>query len=185
MSIPWIKIEATLPHKPEVMRMASRLGVSEFAVVGHLVAFWVWCDGNLKGQCPRFFGTVSGLDRIAGRDGFTEAMIEAEWLATDGREFWIPNFDRHLDQSAKTRAFEAERKRRQRNSRDNVPDDAGQCPKKTGTRGEERRVDNKHTDAGASCADAASQRSAQQTSPPKPAKRKPRPPKQQIGRAHV
>ena len=175
MSIPWIKIEATLPHKPEVMRIASKLGISEFAVVGHLVAFWVWCDGNLKGQCPRFFGTVSGLDRIAGRDGFTQAMIEAEWLATDGQEFWIPNFDRHLDQSAKTRAFEAERKRRQRNSRDSVPDDAGHCPKKNRTRGEERRVDNKHTDAGASCADAASQGSAQQTSPPAPAKRKPRP----------
>ena len=145
MSIPWIKIEATLPHKPEVMRMASKLGVSEFAVVGHLVAFWVWCDGNLKGQCPKFFGTVSGLDRIAGRDGFTEAMIQAEWLATDGREFWIPNFDRHLDQSAKTRAFEAERKRRQRNSRDIVPDDAGHCPKKTGTRGEERREETEKT----------------------------------------
>lgn len=147
MAIPWIKIETSLPHKPEVMRMAARLGISEYAVVGHLVAFWGWCDANLTGQCPKFFGTVSGLDRISGCDGFADAMVEAGWLACSDGQYGIPHFDRHLDQSAKTRAFDAERKRKQRGKRDNVPDSVGHCPKKTVTRGEEIRGDIEKTHA--------------------------------------
>ena len=46
------------------------------------------------------------------------------------------------------------------------------------SREEESRGESKSIDAGASCADAATQRSAQQTSQPAPARRKPRPPKQ-------
>ena len=143
MSIPWIKVEATLPHKPEVMRMAAQLDTSEHAVVGHLVAFWIWCDGNLVGHCPTFHGTVSGIDRVAGCSGFTQAMIDAGWLRHDGKQFEVVHFERHLAQSAKTRAFEAERKRRQRGDRDNVPESPGQrrdnVPKKPGP--EERRED--------------------------------------------
>jgi len=143
MTIPWIKVEATLPHKPEVMRMAAQLDTSEHAVVGHLVAFWIWCDGNLAGHCPTFFGTVSGIDRVAGCSGFTQAMIDAGWLRHDGKQFEVVHFERHLAQSAKTRAFEAERKRRQRGDRDNVPESPGQrrdnVPKKPGP--EERRED--------------------------------------------
>ena len=136
MSIPWIKVEATLPHKPEVMQMAAQLNTSEHAVVGHLVAFWIWCDGNLTGQCPIFSGTVSGVDRVAGCSGFTQAMLDCGWLKMSGKQFEVCNFDKHLAQSAKTRAFEAERKRKQRGERDNVPENAGQTrdnvPKKTG-----------------------------------------------------
>jgi hypothetical protein len=143
MTIPWIKVEATLPHKPEVMRMAAQLDTSEHAVVGHLVAFWIWCDGNLVGHCPTFSGTVSGIDRVAGCSGFTQAMIDAGWLRHDGKQFEVVHFERHLAQSAKTRAFEAERKRRQRGDRDNVPESLGQrrdnVPKKPGP--EERRED--------------------------------------------
>lgn len=144
MSIPWIKVEATLPHKPEVMQMAAQLNTSEHAVVGHLVQFWIWCDGNLTGQCPIFSGTVSGVDRVAGCSGFTQAMLDCGWLKMRGKQFEVCNFEKHLAQSAKTRAFEAERKRKQRGERDNVPENPGHTrdsvPKKPGPekiRGEE------------------------------------------------
>ena len=147
MTIPWIKVEATLPHKPEVMRMAAQLDTSEHAVVGHLVAFWIWCDGNLVGHCPTFSGTVSGIDRVAGCNGFTQAMIDAGWLRHDGKQFEVVHFERHLAQSAKTRAFEAERKRRQRGDRDNVPESPGQrrdnLPKKPGPEKRREEKNNK------------------------------------------
>ena len=136
MSIPWIKVEATLPHKPEVMQMAAQLNTSEHAVVGHLVQFWIWCDGNLTGQCPIFSGTVSGVDRVAGCSGFTQAMLDCGWLKMNGKQFEVCNFEKHLAQSAKTRASEAERKRKQRGERDNVPEKPGHTrdnvPKKPG-----------------------------------------------------
>ena len=136
MSIPWIKVEATLPHKPEVMQMAAQLNTSEHAVVGHLVQFWIWCDGNLTGQCPTFSGTVSGVDRVAGCSGFTQAMLDCGWLKVSGKKFEVCNFEKHLAQSAKTRASEAERKRKQRGERDNVPEKPGHTrdnvPKKPG-----------------------------------------------------
>ena len=151
MSIPWIKVEATLPHKPEVMQMAAQLNTSEHAVVGHLVQFWIWCDGNLTGQCPTFSGTVSGVDRVAGCSGFTQAMLDCGWLKMSGKQFEVCNFEKHLAQSAKTRASEAERKRKQRGERDNVPEKPGHTrdnvPKKPGPeeiRGE--KIDSSNTE---------------------------------------
>ena len=151
MSIPWIKVEATLPHKPEVMQMAAQLNTSEHAVVGHLVQFWIWCDGNLTGQCPTFSGTVSGVDRVAGCSGFTQAMLDCGWLKMNGKQFEVCNFEKHLAQSAKTRASEAERKRKQRGERDNVPEKPGHTrdnvPKKPGPeeiRGE--KIDSSNTE---------------------------------------
>ena len=152
MSIPWIKVEATLPHKPEVMQMAAQLNTSEHAVVGHLVQFWIWCDGNLTGQCPTFSGTVSGVDRVAGCSGFTQAMLDCGWLKMNGKQFEVCNFEKHLAQSAKTRASEAERKRKQRGERDNVPEKPGHTrdnvPKKPGPeeiRGEKINSSNTET----------------------------------------
>ena len=56
----WIKIEHSLPNKPEVMQLASLLGVDELQIVGHLVCFWIWCDQNLSRSCPDANGTSTG-----------------------------------------------------------------------------------------------------------------------------
>lgn len=130
----WIKIEHSLPGKPEVMRLASRLGIDEMAVVGHLVIFWSWVDQNLSPDCPAAIGTNKGLDRVVGRDGFVDAMIEVGWLSFSDGKVEIPNYDHHLSESAKKRALEARKKHRQRNSSrkspatvgTNVPQPSGQ-----------------------------------------------------------
>lgn len=119
----WIKIEHSLPTKPEVMRLAELLGVDEITVVGHLVCFWSWVDQNMSGLCPVARGTQTGLDRVAGRTGFAAAMVEVGWLTlTDGR-IEIPNYEHHLSQSAKARALES---RRKKESRRNVTRASGQ-----------------------------------------------------------
>jgi hypothetical protein len=130
----WIKIERDLPHKPEVMRMAEMLGIDELQVVGHLVLFWSWCDANMSLDCPDVIGTKRGLDRASCRDGMVDALLSVGWLeliSDFGHErYRIPNFERHLSKSAKTRATE-QRKKQQQRSR---PLSAGdKCPDANGT----------------------------------------------------
>jgi hypothetical protein len=127
--IPWIKIETSLPRKPEVMQLADILGIDEFAVVGHLVCFWSWVDENVSQECPAVNGTKRGLDRVAGRDGFAAAMVAVGWLQMDGNEISIPHLDYHLDHSAKTRATEQRKKAKQRAK----PSVSRTCPDADGT----------------------------------------------------
>jgi hypothetical protein len=144
MSLPWIKIETGLLNKPEVMRLAGLLNLTEHAVVGHLVAFWSWVDSNLSRDCPDTTGTKRGLDRVAGVDGFTDAMVHVGWLEFDGEHVSIPNFEYHLSQSAKTRATEARKKQRQRartgSSGTDVPLPSGQKGGPDKRRGEESNI---------------------------------------------
>jgi hypothetical protein len=144
MSLPWIKIETGLLNKPEVMRLAGLLNLTEHAVVGHLVAFWSWVDANLSRDCPDTTGTKRGLDRVAGVDGFTDAMVHVGWLEFDGEHVSIPNFEYHLSQSAKTRATEARKKQRQRartgSSGTDVPLPSGQKGGPNKRRGEESNI---------------------------------------------
>jgi hypothetical protein len=141
----WIKIERDLPHKPEVMRMAESLGIDELQVVGHLVLFWSWCDANMSLDCPDVIGTKRGLDRASCRDGMVDALLSVGWLelVTDfGQECYrIPNFERHLSKSAKTRATE-QRKKQQQRSRPKMNGD--KCPEDNGTKmGPEKRREEK------------------------------------------
>jgi len=130
MSLPWIKIECGLINKPEVMQLAGLLDIDEHTVVGHLVAFWSWVDANMSRDCPDTTGTKRGLDRVAGRDGFTDALVQVGWLEFDGSRVTVPHFEYHLSQSAKTRATDARKKARQRaasrSKGDNVPLASGQ-----------------------------------------------------------
>lgn len=124
----WIKIEYTLSSKPEVMALAEKFGISEFEVVGHLVAFWCWVDANMSVECPDQIGTKSGLDRVCGRVGMVDALIEVGWLAYNGKMFSVPNLDRHLSRSAKQRALDTRNKAKKRNSPDSVQKESGSCP---------------------------------------------------------
>jgi hypothetical protein len=110
----WIKIEHCLPGKPEVMELARIMQIDEMTVVGHLVCFWSWADQNLSPECPATSGTKRGLDRVAGRDGFVDAMVQVNWLTFDGQTVQVPNYEHHLSQSAKKRGLESRKKQRQR-----------------------------------------------------------------------
>lgn len=143
----WIKIEYSLLSKPEVMAMAERFGVSEYEIAGHLVAFWCWVDCNLSLECPRSIGTKRGLDRVCGREGMVDALIEVGWLTYDGTHFSVPNLDRHLSKGAKQRGVEARKKQEQRKRPDSVPDLSRKCPDGAGTKTglDKRREDKSNT----------------------------------------
>jgi hypothetical protein len=152
MTAHWIKVEKDTPAKPEVMRLAALLDIDEFTVVGHLIAFWSWVDSNLSPECPRTQGTIRGLDRIAGRTGFCEAMIAVGWLSHANGMFEIPKMGRHMGKSAKLRAEDTEKKAKKRSRQKLSPvcppaqgTESGQTPDSLGTREEKRREEGKDT----------------------------------------
>ena len=137
----WIKIEHGLLGKPEVMLLADTLDISHYEAVGHLVAFWQWVDLNMSPECPQVKGTKKGLDRVAGRDGFADALVSVGWLEVQDGVVFIPGYEVHLSKSAKERAKGQKKKAMQRiklspNEGDKQGDKNGT---KGGTREEKRR----------------------------------------------
>lgn len=99
----WIKFESTTPDKPEVVAMASVLGIDQDAVVGKLMRLWVWADQNsVNGNGVTV--TSSFLDRITFCPGFAKAMRDVGWLSGDDGAMSLPNFERHNGKTAKERA---------------------------------------------------------------------------------
>jgi hypothetical protein len=102
--------------------------------------FWCWCDDNLA-DGHAFGVTKMILDRVIGHDGFAQAVAKVGWLIDLGDAIEIPNFHRHLSQSAKNRALAAERKRSQRTeSHTEVTQKSRSSRDNTVTR-EEKRID--------------------------------------------
>ncbi|HEX5103750.1 MAG TPA: hypothetical protein VFV87_08075 [Pirellulaceae bacterium] len=109
----WIKVEKATPRKPEVLRMADILSIHPDHAFGLCVRFWFWCDDNMTdGHAPSV--TYVTLDSVFGHAGFTEALLLVGWLVARNGSLQVPNFDRHLSESAKNRALSGERKRNQR-----------------------------------------------------------------------
>ena len=105
----WIKVERSTPDKPEVMRIARRLGVSRDEAFGKLFRFWSWLDGNcVEGVVE---GVVStDVDDVVGVEGFAESLRRVGWLEFDDEAevVSVTNFDRHNGNTAKARLKKAE-----------------------------------------------------------------------------
>jgi hypothetical protein len=106
----WIKIEKSTPDKPEIFEIANELDLDPDAVLGKLIRVWVWMDSNSESGHIKSV-TAFLIDRVSGHKGFADAMKKYGWLDDDH----IPNFDRHMGESAKKRAKDSERKRKSRN----------------------------------------------------------------------
>lgn len=114
--IPWIKIEQTLPDKPEIVSMAGMLRLDQDTVTGKLLRVWIWADANLTdGQCVPI--TAAFIDRLTNCRKFAHAMRSVGWLTGDDGALTFPGFDRHNGETAKERATIARRvdKHRRRN----------------------------------------------------------------------
>lgn len=117
MSGEWIKVELSLPQKPEVIRIGRALGIPSEAVCGWLIKFWGWIGANSVD------GVVDGVvdadvDMVMGLPGFSAAMVSVKWLKfdVDGKRLLVPNFERHNGESAKKRALKSSRQARWRDA---------------------------------------------------------------------
>lgn len=107
----WIKIEKSTPDKPEIFEMSEILEIDPDAVLGKLIRVWCWADSNSENGHIKSVTSVL-IDRLTMSPGFADAMKTVGWLSEND----IPNFGRHLGESAKKRAKDAERKRKSRAS---------------------------------------------------------------------
>lgn len=128
----WIKMSHDISTKPEVVALASQLGMDRFAVVGRLHEIWCWfdrhtSDGNARGVTQAF------LDSLVDAEGFASALASVGWLEARDGAIRMPNFGRHLSKSAKQRALGQERSQRFRNA-------AGVTKPSPEKRREEKRV---------------------------------------------
>lgn len=109
----WIKVEKATARKPEVLRIADILGVHPDHAFAMCVRFWFWCDDQMT-DGHAFRVTNVTLDFVIGHAGFSSALISVGWLRVRDGSLEVPNFDRHLSESAKNRVLSCERKKNQR-----------------------------------------------------------------------
>ncbi len=115
----WIKMRIDLMEDPAVMQMAEAMGVREEAVVGYCHALWSWVSRQCHTESVTGV-TLESLGRRIALPGFPELMCDVGWLEYDDAGelpvIRIPNWDRHLSQSAKKRANDATRQAKRRKS---------------------------------------------------------------------
>lgn len=141
----WIKAEKSTPRKPEVLRIAAALGIDPDHAFGKCFRFWSWCDDHFasdgesvteKSDVSLPGVTSALLDSLAGGTGFTKAMLEVGWLKERRGVLEVPNFDRHLSQSAKARGLAAKRMEKHRLEKRDGASVTSASPEKRGARGE-------------------------------------------------
>jgi hypothetical protein len=109
----WIKMEKDTPEKPELLALASLLGVSVGEVFLACFKLWRWADSQTVDGCaPRV--TTASLDSLCGLPGFSDALLEVGWLQVRSGSLGLPNFARHMGQPAKARTLAAARMKRLR-----------------------------------------------------------------------
>lgn len=117
----WIKLQKDTFDKPEVLAIATRMDIDPDAVVGKLCRIWAWFDTHTthgNASCVTF----SFVDRYVGVTGFAEQVALVGWLAQDGHDLRLPNFDYHNGETSKTRALGKNRAEKARsNARSNAP----------------------------------------------------------------
>ena len=108
----WIKMGKDLRDDPAIIGIASLLTMDPDMVVGKLHRFWSWCDTHLADGNARFVTGCNAhvtLDVQVGAQGFAQALESVGWLVLKEDGFTVPNYDRHLSQSAKRRAVTTNR----------------------------------------------------------------------------
>jgi hypothetical protein len=138
----WIKVEKATARKPEVMAIADSLGVHIDHAFGLCVRFWSWCDDQMADGHANSVTNVT-LDSAFGHDGFASALIKVGWLRVRNGSLEVPNFDRHLSESAKNRALSRSRKQKERY--ECVTKLSRSERDKSVTREEKRREEKEHT----------------------------------------
>lgn len=148
----WIKIRTDLSDDPDVYLLSEYLSLECPTIVGHLVMFWGWMDRHTHdGQGIKLSQNI--IDRKIGCEGFTAALLKIGWLEGVEHDYSLSKFERHNGNSGKARALEAEAKRLRRADKTpppgpptvtpppktNVGQVSDKPPKKSPTRGEERR----------------------------------------------
>lgn len=143
MANDWIKFRCKLWDDPRVRKMSRECPAPRGQVIGALVRFWSLADqyaatkdggATLEGLTPEDVNAEVELEN------FVESLPECWCRVVDGK-LYLPEYQEHNGQTAKTRAADAKRKQASRRRPENVRADADKCPDAPGP--EKRRLDKK------------------------------------------
>ena len=110
----WIELHQSLVRHPKVLRVASRLRVSEEAVIGHMATLWCWAlDAKPQG------GPLTDLDVRAGanwkaRSDIVSALIDARFLDEQDDGLWLHDWPEYAGRLIRQREMAKERARKAR-----------------------------------------------------------------------
>jgi hypothetical protein len=113
----WIKVEHATVDKPEVALFSELLGVPVPHGFGLLVVFWMWCDKHSRDGLVTQVSRMS-VDTVTHTPGFAAALEAIGWGVFDDscRTLTLPNFVRHNEAPAKSRALTRDRMKRSRDA---------------------------------------------------------------------
>lgn len=115
----WLKIEKDTPEKPEVFAISEKLRISVGDAFLGCFRLWRWADTHTSdGSVPNL--PAEAIDTVTRLPGFSQALVAVGWLQVESGTLTLPNFDRHMGQSAKKRVYGAERQRRFRSQDGNA-----------------------------------------------------------------
>jgi hypothetical protein len=144
----FIMVEFATRMKPEVLRIAHELDIHPAFAFGLCINAWMWFDEQTEdGHAVGV--TVSHLDSIVAHKGFSDALRNVGWLQVRDGSLAIPNFDRLMGESAKTRGKNAIRKRKQRakEEAENVTESSQNGHKKTRPKAREKGISYSNRDS--------------------------------------
>jgi hypothetical protein len=122
MSGEWIKWVKGLSRRREVIVLARKLNMSRREAACACMELWEWADdethdGHIRGA------TRDDIDLMLGIAGFSVALEAPEvgWLKVNSSGITFMKWDRNNGESAKRRAMESRKKRRQRELDESEP----------------------------------------------------------------
>lgn len=134
----WIKIDTTLFHKPEVVRISALLGTKKTETVGLLVQLWTLADGLTEDGFIQYYGRAE-IDCLVEKKGFCKALEDVGWIELTADGVTLCKFEKHNGKSAKRRAETSKRVNAHRASRvTNVTEEALQVKRTNRDTGNEK-----------------------------------------------
>lgn len=132
----------SLPDKPEVLAISQQLGITRFEVVGRLHILWRWFDTQTDNGHAKSVTSVTLSSCLFGDElgtKFVQSLKNVGWLVEDESGVFVPNFDYHISESAKTRAQSKNRKENQRKRDANKVTDMSRDDRDNSVTREEKR----------------------------------------------
>ena len=124
----WIEWCKGLTHKPEILKISTRLHMRPTDAAGSFMLLMEWLDDNIEkfdahGNAHVTLGPLqaSSFDTIIGVTGFVDAMIEAVWAEVKGDELIFLHVEKHIGITAKQRALTRKRVQLHRSKTGNAP----------------------------------------------------------------
>jgi hypothetical protein len=108
----WIEWCKGLTHKPEILKISTRLHMRPTDAAGSFMLLMEWLDDNIEkfdrhGNAHVTLGPMqsSTFDDLVGVSGFIDAMREAGWVSIKPDELIFINVEKHIGITAKQRAL--------------------------------------------------------------------------------